>query len=103
MASRCFNTRRRRRQGLQPRYGMGWMAPPKYSQNNPNAYAPPPPQYSQYPQTEVQGQYTGNTFTPQDGYYGYGNVQQPPHTYQRGTGGDAFEAPAGPPPGPKPL
>ncbi|KAH8884517.1 hypothetical protein GQ53DRAFT_396230 [Thozetella sp. PMI_491] len=96
----CINSRRRRRQGLAPRYGTGWMAPaPKY-ENNPNGYnnyAPPPPQYSQQP---MGGQYTGTTFNPADGYYGGTTNHMPPpqNTYQRGTGGDAYEAPAGPPP-----
>jgi hypothetical protein len=103
----CLNSRRRRRQGLAPVYGTGWMAPaPKYDgyQNNANTYGPPPytqnAQYQQYPPAPVQNQYTGSTFTPSNGFYGGHDGPQPPqNTYQRGVGGDAYEAPAGPPPG----
>jgi hypothetical protein len=80
------------------------MAPgPKYGyNNNPNAYQPPPPQYSAQPQQET---YTGQTFNPNDGYYGspYGNqqegiqLQQPATSYHRGTE-NVYEPPTGPPP-----
>jgi hypothetical protein len=107
---RCANSRRRRKQGLAPRYGTGWMAPaPKYGPNN-GAYVPPPPQYSatpmqNYPQGQTQQpQYTGQTFNSNEGYYGGHNegVAPPPNTYypQRGFGGEnVYEPPAGPPPG----
>ncbi|KAK0748110.1 chitin synthesis regulation, resistance to congo red-domain-containing protein [Apiosordaria backusii] len=101
------NSRRRRKQGGQPLYGTGWMAPAPQ-------YYPPPPQYSaqdQNPPPPGGYKYNGN-----DGYYGnpqagsqygspgpYGNqqegiqLQQPEHAYHRG--GDADYAP---PPGPPP-
>ncbi|KAH6619215.1 chitin synthesis regulation, resistance to congo red-domain-containing protein [Chaetomium sp. MPI-SDFR-AT-0129] len=89
------NSRRRRRQGQQPLYGTGWMAPA------PPPYYPPPPQYS----AEAQGQGApppgGYKYGPGDGYYG-GNqediqLQQPQNTYHRGA-----EADYAPPPGPPP-
>ncbi|KAH8905403.1 hypothetical protein BR93DRAFT_939381 [Coniochaeta sp. PMI_546] len=107
----CINSRRRRRQGLAPRYGTGWMAPaPKYSPNS-GGYVPPPPQYTSTPMQnypppgqQQQPQYTGQTFNSNDGYYGGHNegVAPPPNTYypQRGVGGEnVYEPPAGPPPG----
>jgi len=104
----CINSRRRRKRGLAPRYGTGWMAP-KYGHNT-GAYVPPPPQYSatpmqNYPQGHTQQpQYTGQTFNSNEGYYGGHSegVAQPPNTYypQRGVGGeDVYEPPTGPPPG----
>ncbi len=86
-------------------YGTGWMAPaPKYDgyQNNANTAGrrrTQNAQYQQYPPAPVQNQYTGSTFTPSNGFYGGHDGPQPPqNTYQRGVGGDAYEAPAGPPP-----
>lgn len=112
--SRCI-ARRRRRRGVQPFYGTGWMAPAggKWGPNQnshqmhgynsgynanyqqPNAYGAnyqPPPAYGQQ-----QPQYTGTTFNPNDGYYGQQNsgVQPPQGTYQR-------DDPYGPPPNPPP-
>lgn len=106
---RCINSRRRRKRGVAPRYGMGWMAPEsKYGQqnNNPNVYQPPPPQYGapaygNQPQYGNQ-QYAGNV---NDGYYGQGHnegVAPPPSAYypQQQRGGDnVYAPPAGPPPG----
>jgi len=118
----CFNSRRRRRRGLQPMYGTGWMAnkpqqgqygntqnyyPNQPYNNGPHAPAPP---YSPGP---IGNQQTGNTFNSNDGYYGaphgqYGGeqpgfeLQQPQNSYQppRGVGGsNVYEAPMGPPPG----
>jgi len=98
----CVNSRRRRRRGLAPRYGTGWMANgPKYGaqQNNPQAYQAPPPQYAP-PQNQ---QYTGQTYNSNEGYY-HGQtqgVQQPTNSYypeQRG-GENVYSPPPGPPPG----
>lgn len=84
------NSRRRRKQGLQPLYGTGWMAPA------PPPYYPPPPQYS----AQDQGQ-GGYKYGSGDGYYG-GNqegiqLQQPATAYHRGP-----EQEYAPPPGPPP-
>ncbi|CAD6439063.1 838e2045-93fa-43bd-99ab-00429dc195d1 [Sclerotinia trifoliorum] len=105
----CLNSRRRRRQGVQPMYGTGWMAkPPPYGHyNQPGAYnyGPPPPMYTQ--NGPIPPQQTGNTFNSNDGYYGHHGqpvqqegieLQQPPHAYTRG-GEDVYQAPTGPPPG----
>jgi hypothetical protein len=109
-----ITARRRRRRGVQPFYGTGWMATgqkygahnqqqgynmnayqqPQYpQQNNNQGWTNPPPAYGQQ-----QPQYTGSTFRPSDGYYGDGQqsgVQAPQNTYNR----DGFNPPAGPPPG----
>ncbi|KAK7431118.1 hypothetical protein QQZ08_002399 [Neonectria magnoliae] len=115
-------SRRRRRRGVQPMYGTGWMAgggPHKFGNHqngqqmydynhNPNqqggfqqqqAYggyppAPPPPAYGQ----QQQPQYTGTTFNANDGYYGnqQSGVQPPQGTYQRE---EVYSPPQGPPPG----
>jgi len=113
----CVNSRRRRKRGLAPRYGTGWMAPAnKYGQQNAGGYVPPPPQYTpqygqatqmnNYPQQPQQPQYTGQTFNSNEGYYGNNNnnhqegVAPPPQAYTRGVGGEnVYEPPAGPPPG----
>jgi len=103
----CVNNRRRRRQGLQPMWGTGWVPMagggkyygPQY--NNPNAYNGPPPQYNQG--GAVPGQYTGNTFNSNDGFYGRPQTEgiqlQPPSNayYPRAADG-GYEPPAGPPP-----
>ncbi|KAK2065929.1 hypothetical protein LY76DRAFT_640653 [Colletotrichum caudatum] len=115
----CMNARRRRRRGVQPMYGFGWMG--GNNKQNQHAYAynqqyngqqqgyagypqpgadgsypAPPPAYGQAQQNP---QYTGTTFNPNDGYYGAHNegiqLQQPQNSYQR----DAYSPPAGPPPG----
>ncbi|KAF7907841.1 hypothetical protein BELL_0345g00010 [Botrytis elliptica] len=104
----CINSRRRRRQGIQPMYGTGWMAkPPPYGHynNQPGAYnyGPPPPMYT--PNGQIPPQQTGNTFNSNDGYYGHHGhhgqpdieLQQPPNAYTRG-GDDVYQAPMGPPP-----
>ncbi|KAK2679444.1 Chitin synthesis regulation, Congo red resistance, RCR protein [Fusarium oxysporum f. sp. vasinfectum] len=110
-------SRRRKRRGVKPVYGTGWMAAKPwgnnnnhqmynygnqggynqgYQQNNGGYGAPPPPPaYGQ----QQQPQYTGTTFNTNDGYYGqgqYSGVQQPQGTYQRD---GAYSPPAGPPPG----
>lgn len=119
----CINNRRRRRQGLNPRYGTGWMmhgrpqyynngAPPpgqpqpQYNNGGGGWFGhhknnqPPPPQYSADP---VPNQYTGQTFSPNDGYYGQqqNNVplQQPTGSYYPRGGETVYEPPNHPPPG----
>jgi len=109
----CINSRRRRRQGIQPMYGTGWMAkPPPYGHYNypPNNqpgtynYAPAPPMYTQ--NGPMPPQQTGNTFNSNDGYYGHHGqqdgieLQQPASAYTRG-GENVYQAPMGPPPGKK--
>jgi len=92
----CVNSRRRRKRGVQPMYGTGWMANGQYGhhqQNNPNAYHPPPPAYGAqqgqaYP---MENQNTGATFRTADGYYGAGQQQEGVHK------GD-YAPPPGPPP-----
>ncbi|KAK1460644.1 hypothetical protein CCUS01_08749 [Colletotrichum cuscutae] len=114
----CMNSRRRRKRGVQPFYGTGWMSNNNkhnqqgtYAYNQPyngqqqgyagypqqgGAYQNPPPAYGP---AQQQPQYTGTTFNPNDGYYGGHNegihLQQPQNAYQR----DSYAAPAGPPPG----
>lgn len=96
----CRNSRRRRKNGLNPRYGTGWMAPaPKYSQqNNPGVYAPPPPQYTPAP---GQNQGYNNNNNNYQGYYG-GQQEgiQPPQGayYPPGNTDNYYQAPPGPPP-----
>ncbi|KAI1143482.1 chitin synthesis regulation, resistance to congo red-domain-containing protein [Hypoxylon sp. FL0543] len=100
----CINSRRRRRQGQQPMYGTGWMAGNQGPNNNAyygnssgyNNNNPPPPAYGQsYP---MQNQYTGTTFSPNDGYYGQheGVVQPPKNVYSNGK--NDYAPPEGPPP-----
>ncbi|KAF7560666.1 hypothetical protein G7046_g3475 [Stylonectria norvegica] len=104
-------SRRRRRRGVKPMYGTGWMpgnkngGPPQNGhqmnnygapQGNYGGMNPPPPAYGQ----QQQPQYTGTTFNQNDGYYGnqnqqYSGVQPPQDTYQR----DVYQPPTGPPPG----
>ncbi|KAI9739850.1 MAG: hypothetical protein M1818_004906 [Claussenomyces sp. TS43310] len=115
LAFSCLNGRRRRRRGLQPRYGTGWLAGktpeghngPSYTgynnagfnggYNQPN-YNPAPP-YSPPP---VNQQSTGNTFNSNEGYYGQQNgieLQQPQNAYAPPRGGDpVYAPPQGPPP-----
>lgn len=89
------NSRRRRRQGLQPMYGTGWMAPapayypppPLYSREDPGAGQPPPPGGYKYGHGE--GYYGGN----QEGI----QLQPPANTYHRGPEPD-YAPPPGPPP-----
>lgn len=106
----CITSRRRRRRGMQPMYGTGWMAskPPvgqqygnanNYYSNEPyhgGAQAPP---YS----PPVNNQHTGNTFNSNDGYYGQQSgieLQTPQSAYQPQRGGDpVYDPPQGPPPG----
>ncbi|TGJ84822.1 hypothetical protein E0Z10_g3897 [Xylaria hypoxylon] len=88
----CLNSRRRRRQGARPMYGTGWMAPPPYAPNNPQAYnQPPPPAYG----VPAQSYPMDNRYQPTDGQYGQqaNGVEPPKHVY----GGD-YAPPSGPPP-----
>jgi len=74
----CISARRRRRQGLSPMYGTGWVS------------APPPAQYNQQPPPQ---------YTPSGGYYsGQQNgveLQQPQNAYVGGQ--QVYQEPAGPP------
>lgn len=115
----CISNRRRRRRGMRPMYGTGWV-PGNYAYNNNNQgqqpqynqggwfggfghknhNQPPPPQYTPAP---PQGQqYTGQTFDSNDGYYGHHQndvpLQQPTGTYYPRGGEPVYEPPAGPPP-----
>jgi hypothetical protein len=108
--NRCYNTRRRRRRGMAPMYGTGWMGgnwgnkPPYgpqdgnggYYNNQPyNGGAAPPYE------PPVPHQTTGTTFNSNDGYYGQNayELQQPQSAYQPQRGGDpVYDAPEGPPP-----
>jgi len=116
----CYNTRRRRRQGLAPMYGTGWMGGKpgqgyygNNNNNNQNYYPNQPynggqaaPAYS----PPVGNHPTGNTFNSNDGYYGRHDqyngqqsgieLQTPQNSYQPQRGGDSvYEPPTGPPPG----
>lgn len=116
-ANRCINARRRRKRGMSPMYGTGWIPAggPKnnyqnhggYYNNQPYNGAPAPP-YSG-PSNGIPSQQTGTTFNSNDGYYGnhnnsYGQQQgvelQPPqNAYHGQRGGDTvYEAPHGAPP-----
>jgi hypothetical protein len=102
----CYNSRRRRRRGLAPMYGTGWMGGKTpvgqqygqggYYSNQPyNGGAAPP--YS----PPVPNQATGTTFNSNEGYYGQQGyeLQQPQSSYQPQRGGDpVYDAPVGPPP-----
>lgn len=106
----CINSRRRRKRGLKPMYGTGWMANNQQGyQNNPHGYsngyqnAPPAygaPQGQSYP---MQNQYTGNTFNANDGYYGqHEGIQQPKDAHTTANGNTAATGDYAPPPGPPP-
>ncbi|KAI0176334.1 hypothetical protein GGR52DRAFT_540523 [Hypoxylon sp. FL1284] len=103
MPSRCMKSRRRRRQGQQPMYGTGWMAPNNPGgnyYNNPQGYNNPPPAYGAPPGQSypMQNQATGTTFSRNDGYYGqHEGVQAPKNVYNNG-GKDDYAPPEGPPP-----
>ncbi|KAG9232336.1 chitin synthesis regulation, resistance to congo red-domain-containing protein [Amylocarpus encephaloides] len=109
----CLNNRRRRRRGLAPMAGTGWVPgskyPPAYSQNNGGYYnnaphnreAPAPPYQAAQP---MPNQQTGTTFNSNDGYYGHHHqngveMQPPANSYQPQRGGDdVYAPPQGPPP-----
>jgi len=109
-----FSTRPRRRRGMAPMYGTGWMGgkppvgqqhghPGNWGQQQGGYQAPPPPY--------MGNQATGTTFQSHDGYYGnhnqgYGQqsggieLHQPGASYQPQRGGDhVYEPPMGAPPG----
>lgn len=102
----CLNARRRRQQGLQPRYGTGWATnvggwgknQPYYNNGPYNGGAPAPP----YSPPVQQEQYTGNTYHSNEGYYGQQSgieMQPPKNTYHPQRGSEqVYEAPIGPPP-----
>jgi len=102
----CINSRRRRRRGMAPMYGTGWMAKPyggpNQQQQHYGQYGGPAPPYSY--NAPMGNQQTGNTFNSNDGYYGnhHGGdfeLQPPQNSYQPQRGGDpVYEAPLGPPP-----
>lgn len=99
----CCHARRRRRRGVRPYYGTGWMAGKPAQYENTQSYynqGPPAPPYSPGP---VNQNYTGQTFNRADGYYGQQNgieLQQPQSSYQPGRGGEnVYAPPQGPPPG----
>lgn len=97
----CVNSRRRRRRGVAPLYGTGWMAPaPGNQYNNPHAYNQAPPAYGAPQSYPMQNQYTGNTFQSGDGYYGQQTgVQQPKNVYGGPQNvGTEYAPPEGPPP-----
>lgn len=111
--NRCYNSRRRRRRGMAPMYGTGWMGgnwgnkPPVGQQygNNAGYYPNQPYNGGAAPPYEppVPNQATGTTFNSNDGYYGHNNnayeLQQPQSSYQPQRGGDpVYDAPSGPPP-----
>ncbi|MCJ1253581.1 hypothetical protein MMC24_001393 [Lignoscripta atroalba] len=111
----CITARRRRRAGLNPYRGTGWLG-----NRAPVGHAP-----AQYTGNQAQPHYGNNqydnsqppvyTSPPNQGYYGNGNqtnqgyfggqqsgieLQQPQSTYQPQKGGDpVYSPPAGPPPG----
>lgn len=119
----CITNKRRRRAGLQPRYGTGWMAPghwgqqnhynngapqqPQYSNGGWFGHGgnkhnqPPPPQYTPNP-GPVQYNTTGQTFNSNEGYYGHHQndvpLQQPQGSYYPRAGENVYEPPSGPPP-----
>jgi len=124
----CISNRRRRRRGLNPRYGTGWMmgganngqhGQPQYgngwfghnknNHNNQQYYnqqQQAPPQYTPPAQGPLGNQYTGQTFNSNEGYYGHHNnnngndvpLQQPGSSYYPRGGDNVYEPPAGPPP-----
>ncbi|RDL36948.1 uncharacterized protein BP5553_04381 [Venustampulla echinocandica] len=104
----CYNSRRRRRRGMAPMYGTGWMGgkPPTDQQyGNTNNYYPNQPYYGGAPappySPPIPNQTTGTTFDSNHGYYGNQGIElQPPQSsYQPQRGGDpVYEAPQGPPP-----
>ncbi|EPS32032.1 hypothetical protein POX_d05793 [Penicillium oxalicum] len=96
----CLNARRRRRHGLRPITGTGWMAPPPgpppphqpvyYGNQNDYYGSPPPPQYSANPQNY--------------GYFGAQNPgqQQNGIELQQPAAAHAASRAYSPPPGPPP-
>jgi len=103
----CTNARRRRRRGVAPVYGTGWLGGGKFNGQNAQQYNNGQPQYGQaappYSPPAQQYQNTGHTYNSNEGYYGQQSgieMQPPQNTYQPQRGGqNVYEAPQGPPPG----
>jgi len=96
----CINARRRRRMGMNPRYGTGWAAGktpyghsgPQYT--NAPYYPQPAPPYT----APAQYNATGNSNT---GYYGQESgveLQPPQNAHVSRAGENVYAAPEGPPP-----
>ncbi|KAI1828048.1 chitin synthesis regulation, resistance to congo red-domain-containing protein [Xylaria intraflava] len=93
----CLQSRRRRRQGMSPMYGTGWMAPNNGQYYNPpqaynsEAYHQPPPAYG----APGQSYPMDNRYQTADGQYNRqaSGVEPPKNVYS----GD-YAPPAGPPP-----
>jgi len=105
----CYNSRRRRRRGMAPMYGTGWMGGnwgnkhPGNQYGNGGYYPNQPYNGGAAPPYEppLPNQTTGQTFNSNDGYYGHNayELQQPQSSYQPQRGGDpVYDAPEGPPP-----
>lgn len=85
----------------QPQYGYGQQ---QYGQQQYGQQGYGQEGYGQPPAYGQQPQHTGQTFNPNDGYYGGHNegiqLQQPQSAYApRGGADDSFSPPPGPPPG----
>lgn len=106
----CISARRRRRAGLRPYRGTGWMGGPpaghgpavytaQHSTSAPPYQAHPPPndpapQYTPQPQQSYFGNNTGY-YGPQSGV----ELQSPSNAYQPQRGGEpVYTPPPGPPP-----
>ncbi|KAI1433010.1 chitin synthesis regulation, resistance to congo red-domain-containing protein [Xylaria sp. CBS 124048] len=94
----CLKSRRRRRQGMRPMYGTGWMAPNngQYHNNGPqasynDAYRQPPPAYGAPGQAYPMNNQFQNT--PSNYNQQASGVEPPKNVYT----GD-YAPPAGPPP-----
>jgi hypothetical protein len=109
----CLSARRRRKAGLNPYRGTGWLAgkpppghgPAVWTGGQQGAYqqpaSNPAPPYSQQPNDSYQttGHTGSNTgyYAPQNGGF---ELQSPPNTYQPQQGGEpVYAPPPGPPPG----
>ncbi|KFX86540.1 hypothetical protein V490_09037, partial [Pseudogymnoascus sp. VKM F-3557] len=108
----CINSRRRRRRGLAPRYGTGWLAGKNtgnqqhyqnndYYQRQQSGYnyggggAAPAPPYS-----PPQQQYGGGNADYDGGQQSGIELQQPQNSYNPQRGREQiYEPPSGPPPG----
>ncbi|RYP65842.1 hypothetical protein DL770_008919 [Monosporascus sp. CRB-9-2] len=99
----CINARRRRKRGLRPMYGMGWVGGNTGNAQHNNAHAynnyhQPPPAYGapQGPSYPMHSQH------PSNGYYGQQDgVQQPKNAYAP-AGANDYAPPPGPPPPDRP-
>ncbi|RYP34935.1 hypothetical protein DL767_004012 [Monosporascus sp. MG133] len=101
--NRCINSRRRRKRGLRPMFGTGWMGGNAGNAQHNNAHAynnyqHPPPAYGapQGPSYPMHSQH------PNEGYYGQQEgVQQPKNAYAP-AGANDYAPPPGPPPSGRP-